>query len=134
MNYYFKYKEQINYLIFGGLTTLINIVAYIFFYDILALSNLFSNIMAWIFSVLFAYITNKLWVFESKTVGFSALLKELSSFVGCRLATGVLDIVIMYVGVDILLLSGTLMKLFSNVIVIILNYVLSKILIFSKSN
>ena len=134
MNYYFKYKEQINYLIFGGLTTLINIVTYIVFYDILALSNLFSNIMAWIFSVLFAYVTNKLWVFESKTNGFSALLKELSSFVGCRLATGVLDIVIMYVGVDILLLSGTLMKLFSNVIVIILNYVLSKILIFSKSN
>ena len=134
MNYYFKYKEQINYLIFGGLTTLINIVIYIVFYDILALSNLFSNIMAWIFSVLFAYVTNKLWVFESKTNGFSALLKELSSFVGCRLATGVLDIVIMYVGVDILLLSGTLMKLFSNVIVIILNYVLSKILIFSKSN
>ena len=134
MNYYFKYKEQINYLIFGGLTTLINIVTYIVFYDILALSNLFSNIMAWIFSVLFAYVTNKLWVFESKTNGFSALLKELSSFVGCRLATGVLDIVIMYVGVDIFLLSGTLMKLFSNVIVIILNYVLSKILIFSKSN
>lgn len=134
MNYYFKYKEQINYLIFGGLTTLINIVAYIFFYDILALSNLFSNIMAWIFSVLFAYITNKLWVFESKTVGFSALLKELSSFVGCRLATGVLDIVIMYIGVDVFLLSGTLMKLFSNVIVIVLNYLLSKILIFSKLN
>lgn len=131
---YKKYKQQINYLIFGGLTTLINIVTYIVFYDILALSNLFSNIMAWIFSVLFAYVTNKLWVFESKTNGFSALLKELSSFVGCRLATGVLDIVIMYVGVDILLLSGTLMKLFSNVIVIILNYVLSKILIFSKSN
>ena len=131
---YKKYKQQINYLIFGGLTTLINIVTYIVFYDILALSNLFSNIMAWIFSVLFAYVTNKLWVFESKTNGFSALLKELSSFVGCRLATGVLDIVIMYVGVDILLLSGTLMKLFSNVIVIILNYVLSKILIFPKSN
>ena len=131
---YKKYKQQINYLIFGGLTTLINIVTYIVFYDILALSNLFSNMMAWIFSVLFAYVTNKLWVFESKTNGFSALLKELSSFVGCRLATGVLDIVIMYVGVDILLLSGTLMKLFSNVIVIILNYVLSKILIFSKSN
>lgn len=134
MEMYKKYKQQINYLIFGGLTTLINIVTYIVFYDILALSNLFSNIMAWIFSVLFAYVTNKLWVFESKTNGFSALLKELSSFVGCRLATGVLDIVIMYVGVDILLLSGTLMKLFSNVIVIILNYVLSKILIFSKSN
>lgn len=134
MEMYKKYKQQINYLIFGGLTTLINIVTYIFFYDILAFSNLFSNIMAWIFSVLFAYVTNKLWVFESKTNGFSALLKELSSFVGCRLATGVLDIVIMYVGVDILLLSGTLMKLFSNVIVIILNYVLSKILIFSKSN
>ena len=134
MEMYKKYKQQINYLIFGGLTTLINIVTYIVFYDILALSNLFSNIMAWIFSVLFAYVTNKLWVFESKTNGFSALLKELSSFVGCRLATGVLDIVIMYVGVDILLLSGTLMKLFSNVIVIVLNYLLSKILIFSKLN
>ncbi len=96
MEMYKKYKQQINYLIFGGLTTLINIVTYIFFYDILAFSNLFSNIMAWIFSVLFAYVTNKLWVFESKTNGFSALLKELSSFVGCRLATGVLDIVIMY--------------------------------------
>ena len=84
--------------------------------------------------MLFAYITNKLWVFESKTVGFSALLKELSSFVGCRLATGVLDIVIMYIGVDVFLLSGTLMKLFSNVIVIVLNYLLSKILIFSKLN
>lgn len=123
---YKKYKLQINYLIFGGLTTLINIVTYIFFYDILALSNLFSNIIAWVFSVLFAYVTNKLWVFESKTNGFSALLKELSSFVGWRLATGVLDIIIMYIGVDVLLLSGMLMKLLSNIIVIVLNYVLSR--------
>lgn len=77
---YKNYKEQINYLIFGVLTTAINIVVYYFTYNILAISNVISNIIAWILSVLFAYITNKYWVFENYNSKISELIYEIFSF------------------------------------------------------
>lgn len=127
-----KYKELISYGIFGVLTTVINIVVYTVCYNRLGISNVASNIIAWILSVLFAYVTNKIWVFESKSTERKVLLYELSSFFGCRLATGLLDLLIMYVTVDKLALNSTLMKCVSNVLVIIANYIFSKLVIFKK--
>ncbi len=127
-----KYKAIIRYGIFGVLTTLINIVVYEAFYRYIGWSNVVSNIVAWVAAVLFAFITNKLWVFESKTTETRALMFEIISFFGCRLATGVLDLAIMYVAVDELALNSTLMKCISNVIVIIVNYIASKLIIFKN--
>ena len=127
-----KYKFIILYGIFGVLTTVINIAVYGIFYSVLDVSNVISNIIAWVVSVLFAFITNKLWVFESKSFNFKLFLTELGSFTVCRVATGVLDLGIMFVGVDLLNGPAIILKVASNIIVIILNYVMSKIFVFKK--
>jgi len=124
-----KYKMPILYLFFGGLTTFINIFVYFICYNIFNLSNVSSNIVAWIIAVIFAFITNKIYVFESKS---KSILYELSAFLACRLGTGVLDLGIMYLTVDILKWNALLMKIISNIIVIVLNFVFSKLVIFKK--
>ena len=84
-NIFTKYREILLYLFFGGMTTLVNYISYALFTDIFHINYLISNALAWLLSVLFAYITNKIYVFESKTTGFSEILKELSAFIGCRI-------------------------------------------------
>ena len=84
---YFKYKEVILYLVFGGLTTLVNIVSYAVFVRIINMGTVAGTSGAWLVSVIFAYITNKMFVFESKTDTFDLLVKECVSFFGCRLTT-----------------------------------------------
>lgn len=127
-----KYKGIFFYLVFGVLTTVINIVTYHLCYEVWHVPNVPSNIIAWVLAVAFAYITNKLWVFDSKSFAPDILLPELWKFVSCRLATGVMDLVIMWVGVDLLQGPATLLKIGSNVLVIILNYIFSKLIIFKK--
>ena len=127
-----KYKSLIAYGVFGVLTTLVNIITYNYCYNHLGINNTVSNVLAWILAVAFAYITNKMWVFESKSWQWSVLKREVSAFVSCRLATGVMDIVIMFICVDILKWHAMFMKLLSNVLVIILNYIFSKLIIFKK--
>ena len=129
-----KYKFIILYGIFGVLTTIINIVTYALCYDMFNISNVVSNIIAWILSVLFAFITNKIWVFESKSFDFKIFIKELWNFIVCRLATGALDLGIMYVGVDLLKGPALILKVASNIIVIILNYVMSKLFVFKNGS
>lgn len=127
-----KYKEVIRYGIAGVATTVINIVVYGVCYDMIGISNVTSTVIAWILSVLFAFVSNKIWVFESKSLELPLLIKETITFFGCRLATGVLDLAIMYVTVDIMAWNSMLMKCISNVIVIVVNYVASKLMIFAK--
>lgn len=127
-----KYKSIILYLVFGVLTTIINIVVYYVCSNILEMSTIMSNVVAWLLSVLFAYITNRKWVFESQVKTKEDIIKEMSSFFWCRLATGILDIVIMYITVDLLFMNGMFMKCLSNVIVIVVNYIASKLIIFRQ--
>ena len=127
-----KYQSFIAYAVFGILTTIVNIVVYGVCYNRLGISNTVSNVFAWILAVTFAYLTNKIWVFDSKSWSWSVLKREIIAFISCRIATGVLDIVIMFVCVDILEWHALLMKIASNVLVIILNYVFSKLIIFKK--
>ena len=127
-----KYKSFIAYGVFGVLTTVVNIVIYSFFYNTLGLSNTLSNVIAWIIAVAFAYLTNKVWVFGSTSWKWEVLKKEVVAFISCRLATGILDIVIMYICVDVMQWNALLMKISSNVLVIILNYIFSKLVIFKK--
>ena len=127
-----KNREAILYLLFGGFTTLINILSYSLLYYAVGFSNTLSNIFAWIVSVVFAYITNKLFVFENKSFAFPKIFVELFSFFSCRLLTGILDLGIMFLFVDVLLMNALLIKVISNVVVIILNYVASKFLIFKR--
>jgi len=125
-----KYREQLNYLFFGGVTTLVNIVVLEVFAR-LGCPTWLANAIAWVVSVLTAYFTNRKWVFESRSHGTQAL-REFGSFVACRIGTGVMDEIIMVVGVDLLHLWRPGVKIFSNVLVVILNYVFSKLFIFKK--
>lgn len=123
-----KLREIFLYLLFGGLTTAVNIISF-YFLDLADLPTAVSTVVSWLISVIFAFVTNKLFVFESRKKTF---LKELFSFFGCRVLTGVLDLLIMLVFVDMLEFNSLLIKVLSNIVVIVLNYVFSKFFIFKK--
>lgn len=129
---YLKYKEVINYLIFGVLTTLVNILGYAFLAKVLKINYMVSNVTALMVSIIFAYITNKIFVFESKKTGIKDVLKELVSFFACRGVTAIMDIALMYVTVSMLHFNDMLMKVVVNVLVIVLNYVFSKLFVFKN--
>lgn len=127
-----KLKPIVNYGFFGVLTTLVNVAVYFVFYEKMGISNLISTIIAWILSVLFAFVTNKLFVFNSKSWQRNLVIAEAIKFLGCRGGTGIIEVGMMVLFVDMLHFSGTIMKLITNFIVIVLNYVLSKLVIFRK--
>lgn len=131
-HYYVKYNSVIMYLIFGILTTLINIVCYFLLYNCLHVSNVISTSIAQVVSILFAYITNKLWVFDSKSWKFSVICYEIVSFFGFRALSALFDIGFMWITVSLLSLWPLGMKITSNVVVVILNYIASKLFVFRK--
>lgn len=129
-----KYKEIINYLIFGALTTLLSLVIYYALtYTILDANNAFqlqiTNIISWIAGVLFAYFTNRKYVFESKE---NNKKKEFTKFVSARITTLLMDMFIMWFGVTIFHGNDRIIKLISQVVVILSNYLFSKIFVFKK--
>lgn len=127
-----RYHSIILYGFFGVLTTMINITFYYVFYTVIGIPNVSSTTLAWLLSVLFAFITNKLWVFESKSFDRKTVIREMISFFACRGATGVLDVIIMFVAVDVVGQNALLWKIVSNAIVIVLNFVASKLFIFKE--
>ncbi len=127
---FLKYKEPILYVFFGGLTTLVNWGLYALLTDVLKVPYLWSTAIAQIAAILFAYVTNRIWVFESKVRTLRGIALEMAKFFACRGFSFVLDLGCMYVGVDLLKIDDTWMKLISNVVVIIVNYVFSKVFIF----
>ena len=129
---YDKYKDILFYGIFGVLTTLVNIVVYWLMAHVLTIKTVPSSVIAWVAAVLFAYLTNRKWVFHSDKHTAPAIAKEVVYFFLCRLATGVFDWVYMYVTVDCFRWNDLYMKFIANVIVIALNYVASKLVIFRK--
>ena len=128
-----KYKSLIMYAIFGLLTTVVNILTYQLCYSVLKIPNVISTVIAWILAVGVAFVTNKKWVFDSPSFDRKTLAREIPRFISARLLTGVLDVIIMYVSVDILKWNATLWKIIDNVIVIVVNYVASKLVVFMKA-
>ena len=120
-------RELFWYVVFGVLTTVVNILVYLLFARIFNVNYIYSNIIAWFLSVLFAYITNRIWVFESKS---SNIIKEASYFFAGRIFSGVLDTGLMYVFIDLLSFGDEFSKIIIQVIVVIVNYVLSKYVVF----
>lgn len=127
-----KYKEIILYVFFGAGTTFVNIVVYFICAHFLQMGTVFSTVIAWIISVAFAYITNRIYVFRSKTRIIRKVILEIISFVNARLITGLQDLLVMFLFVDLLQCNDVLIKILSNVMVIILNYIASKKFIFRK--
>lgn len=126
-------KSVIFYFIFGGITTTLNILVYHMFYYTLQFSNVVSNVIAWfIAKVMVAFWTNKFFVFESKAASKKGVVGEFFSFMGCRIATGLLDLGIMFIAVDYLKQNGVFWKVITNILIIILNYITGKCIVFRK--
>ena len=130
MKIYNKYREVIDYIIFGGLTTLVNIVAFFIFDTLLNWPYLIANAIAIVVSILFAYITNKLFVFRTKDLPLKENILEFARFIGFRLLSGLADMATMWILVDLLTLDTNIAKLLTQFIVVVLNYVFSKLFIF----
>lgn len=129
-NFIIKYKSIIAYLFFGVCTTLVNIISYWCLTYLCGMDILPGNIAAWFLSVLFAFYTNRKWVFFTKVRGIKPVFMEMISFISGRLATGIIDWGLMFVFADLLALNDMLVKIAVNVLVIILNYLVSKFLVF----
>lgn len=130
---YKKHKEIIMYVIFGGFTTVVSLATYWIFGSLLHFSGLVSNIISWIASVTFAFVTNKLFVFDSKDTSLKKIVAEALSFYGCRLFSGAVETFFIWLTVDILSFNSMLMKLIVSVFVVITNYFFSKIFVFKKT-
>ena len=134
-----KYKSIILYIIFGGLTTVVDwTVSFSLYYlwgeAIEATPWLIhgANVIAWVAAVAFAYVTNRIWVFESKRRGFAPILGEIFAFAGGRVFTLLLQEVLMAVFFTWLGFNEYLVKIVAAVLVVILNYFISKLLVFRK--
>ena len=127
-----KYYDILSYLFFGVLTTVVNYLIYLTCYNLWGLSASASNVIAWVVAVAFAYLTNKPFVFRSHDWSAKTVIPELTKFVGCRLGSGALETVIIFVTVDCLHWDGNVMKLFTSVLVIVVNYLASKLVVFRK--
>ena len=126
-----KFREVIMYLLFGGLTTVVNIVSF-FILRTVGIEVYISNLIVWIISVLFAFITNKLYVFESKEKNTKKSVKELISFVICRILSLGADMGALYFLLQVINSGEVFAKIMSNILVIILNYIFSKLFVFKK--
>lgn len=130
-----KYREILLYLIFGVLTTVVDYVSLWLFYDLFGiriLDALGANTLAWVVSVAFAFTTNKIFVFESRDTSQKTLTREILSFVAARLVSLGAESAVIYIGVNLLGCNLWIMKLLASVIVVISNYVFSKLVIFRK--
>jgi len=141
-----RHRELISYVFWGGMTTLVNYVAYFLLTEGLQVYYLTSNVIAWAVSVLFAYFTNKLFVFQSKDWAWRVALRELWQMVAARVFSLLLETGILWFFVDmlhygdavvklpagIILYGDVIVKLAASVVVVIVNYVLSKFIIFKK--
>ena len=127
-----KYYDVITYLIFGVLTTVVNYLVYLPVYNLLGLSAALSNAIAWAVAVAFAYLTNKPFVFKSHDWSMKTVIPELTKFVSCRVASGAMETLIIFLTVDVMGWNGNIWKLVTSVLVVILNYFGSKLLVFTK--
>lgn len=127
-----KYREPIVYLVFGVLTTVVNYVVYLPCYNLMGINASVSNMIAWVAAVAFAFLTNKPFVFQSHDWSAGVVIPELTKFVGTRIGSGALETLILFLSVDLAGMNGNVWKLLTSVLVVILNYIGSKLLVFRK--
>jgi putative flippase GtrA len=127
-----KYWDILSYLFFGVLTTVVNWLVYFPLYNWAGISATISTIIAWVVAVAFAYLTNKPFVFKSHDWSVKAVKPELAKFIGCCIGSGAMEVAVIWLTVDLLLWNGNLMKIVGSVLVVVLNYIGSKLLVFKK--
>ena len=127
-----KYEEGISYLFWGGVAFVLSMVLFYVFANMLGMEEQIANIWTWIICVIFTYVTNRTFVFKSKVKGFVETTKEFTSFTAARLATLVLENVVLFICIDLFGMYNMIAKLIGQFLVIVSNYVLSKLWIFKK--
>ncbi len=125
-----KHKEQILYLIFGVLTTIVNFIVFAVLFNLLSVNYMVSNVVAWVFSVLFAFVTNRNYVFSAGPSDANHIAKELISFSLSRIFTLLVESLMLWTGTSLLSINANITKIIASVVVVILNYILSKYLVF----
>ena len=127
-----RYRDILLYLFFGALTTLVNYLIYFPLYHLCVLPASVSNILAWIGAVVFAFLTNKPFVFKSHDWSKNTVLSELGKFVGSRIFSGLVETGWIAITVDLLKWNGLVMKVIASIVVIVLNYIASRWFVFKK--
>ena len=125
---YNKYREVLSFLFFGVLTTAVNWVIFYPLYNVAHMNATLAKFFAWLVAVIFAYFTNKLYVYRSKDWSAKVAIPELIQFVGCRIFSGLLEIGFIFVTVDLLHWNGNLMNVIVAVFVVVINYIGGKLL------
>lgn len=125
-----KHRHLIAYVVFGVLTTGVNYLVYFPLYNVARFSATASNMISWFFAVIFAFLTNKTFVYKSDNWNRKVVLPEFLKFMVCRVASGLLETAILFVAVDNLLLNGNVWKVVTSVIVVVLNYISGKVVVF----
>lgn len=129
---YRKYQEAIDYLFWGGVAFVLSMVLFYIFANMMMIEEQIANVITWIICVIFTYFTNRTFVFKSKTIGIKAITKEFTEFTTARLATLVLENAVLFICIDLLLWHNMIAKLIGQFLVIVSNYILSKLWIFKK--
>ena len=129
---YRRYKEILLYVFFGALTTLVSFATFYLFADVFGIHELIANVISWIFAVTFAYITNRIWVFADKAYSRRGIMREAASFYGGRLATLGFEELILLIFVTVLGFNDMIVKIAASVGVLVLNYIISKLIVFRK--
>lgn len=129
-----KYEEAISYLFWGGIAFFLSMALFYFFANILDLYEQIANSLSWVLCVVFTYFTNRIFVFKSKSKGLAGMGMEFVSFISARVATLVIENAILFVLIDLMGVNNMLAKLFGQFVVIVTNYILSKLWIFAKKD
>ncbi len=131
-SFYKKYKEILLYLFFGGLTMIVSIVSYAICNLVFGIDVLVANIISWLLAVMFSFYTNRIWVFQASTNSISGFLKQMVSFYSGRVATLIIEEIILFIFITYLQYNSMVVKIIAQVVVVILNYVISKLWVFRK--
>lgn len=127
---YLKYKEAVDYIFFGVLTTIVSLIFYLAFTRVLGFEPAVANIAKWVSGVLFAFVVNKLFVFKSLAKDVKTVTREFTTFVGGRVISGFIDELIVIVGCNLLGINDLIVQFFDFIFVIVANYLISKFLVF----
>ncbi|SDK59891.1 GtrA family protein [Lacicoccus qingdaonensis] len=127
---FIKDQEILKYILFGVLTTVVNIAVFFLFDTVLNFSYMIANVISIIAAILFAFFTNKKYVFKAKSQSWKLAFKEFYLFVGLRSVSGLFDMLSMFMLVDFMNLETNLSKILTQFIIVVLNYIFSKLYIF----
>ena len=125
-------KEVFLYLLFGGLSFVISVLSYAYFNAVIGLNELVANIISWVLAVTVSYLTNRIWVFDSPTKTCVEFLKQMGSFFAGRIITLILEEIILFIFISWIGLNSLAVKIVAQVIVIVSNYIISKLVVFKK--